>query len=765
MHSTQRLTLVCLAFALALAGCQEEPTGTVQLAASLEQGLASAASVTRVTVTSSGPGIPSVTTELTRTGGVWTAVIGNIPAGSQRTFLARAFDAGNTLLFEGASPGVTITANQTTLVALTLQELNPPPPFSNEGPIIESVSATPTTIQTGGLISVQSTARDPNVGDTLTYAWTASAGTFSNPTHPGSSWTAPATPGVVTLTLTVSDNRGASSSVSLAVNVVSGSGDGSAVLDVHFNSWPRVSALSASATRLDPGQSTTVAANASDSDGDALSYQWAATCAGSWTSASSRTASFSPSVLPAGACNNCQLTVTVSDGRGGQTTGSVALCVSTTTASRFPPTLIRAYQSALTAQPAQALAFEVTASDPQSSSLTFSWSASAGTVGTAQGSADTSRVSWTAPACASPTSPASITATITNAHGLSATRVFTVAGLPACTSWAPTASMAVARYLFTATLLPSGKVLAVGGVGSMGRSIMTVELYDPATGSWAPTGSLPSPRGVHTATLLPNGKVLVAGGGYEGPILETAVLYEPATGSWASASPMAFARFGHSATLLPSGKVLIAGGRDGTQALAASELYDPATGAWIPTGSMATPRRGHTATLLPSGKVLVAGGQGNAGTLSSAELYDPASGTWTPAGSMRSMRLEASETLLPNGKVLVTGGLVSGSVATAELYDPATNAWAWTSPMASPRFGHTSTLLPTGKVLISAGNAWSHVLDAAQLYDPATGTWSSAGSLAGARYLGTATLLNDGRVLVAGGSNGTLISSAELYTP
>ena len=102
----------------------------------------------------------------------------------------------------------------------------------------------------------------------------------------------------MTLTLTVNDSRGASASVSLTVNVVNGSGDGSAVLDVRFNSWPRVSALTASATRLETGQSTTVAATASDGDGDALSFQWAATCAGNWTNATSATAASLPRCFP-----------------------------------------------------------------------------------------------------------------------------------------------------------------------------------------------------------------------------------------------------------------------------------------------------------------------------------------------------------------------------------------------------------------------------------------------------------------------------------
>ena len=86
---------------------------------------------------------------------------------------------------------------------------------------------------------------------------------------------------------------------------------------------------------------------------------------------------------------------------------------------------------------------------------------------------------------------------------------------PASGAFSPTGNMTDVRVIFTATRLASGAVLMVGGLSSSTVTVASAELYDPATGLFALTGSMAEAQGRHhhTATLLPNGKVLIVGGG------------------------------------------------------------------------------------------------------------------------------------------------------------------------------------------------------------------------------------------------------------
>jgi N-acetylneuraminic acid mutarotase len=349
-------------------------------------------------------------------------------------------------------------------------------------------------------------------------------------------------------------------------------------------------------------------------------------------------------------------------------------------------------------------------------------------------------------------------------------------------TWESTGKLHTGRYSHTATLLQDGKVLVAGGHNDKDccHDLTSAELYDPVTFTWSDTGVLRAPRSHHTATRLPNGKVLVVGGEIT-TSSNSAELYDPATGTWSlTTGKLNHGRFSHTATLLANGQVLVVGGNSvddpfySSVALDSAELYDPATGRWTLTGSLKLAKReSHSATLLYDGRVLVAGGISNNVTFNTAELYNPATGTWSfiGSGSLKNARESHTATLLANGQVLVAGGADGTPLDSAEFYDPATGIWSLTTgKLNHGRRDHTATLLANGTVLLAGGYADIYTPDSAELYDSTASAWSTTSNLNTARHSHTATLLANGLILVAGGygfngfDEGSL-TSAELYNP
>ncbi|TLY21390.1 MAG: hypothetical protein E6K68_06295 [Nitrospirae bacterium] len=298
-------------------------------------------------------------------------------------------------------------------------------------------------------------------------------------------------------------------------------------------------------------------------------------------------------------------------------------------------------------------------------------------------------------------------------------------------TWTPTGNLNQARAGHTATLLPNGTVLIVGGNDASGRAMATAELFAPATGLYAQVpAALPVPVSGHTATLLKNGTVLIAGGVAEsGTPIGYAQVFDPATGRFSGPTNMASPRSEHTATLLKDGRVLLAGGTaDGATPLADVEVYDPTADSFSGAPhNLQTARRSHTVTVLEDGRVLVVGGSGLTDAVTAAELYNPADGTVVPAGSLSTARTHASAALLTDGTVFVAGGQdVQGQdLNTAEIYDPKTNAFtSLAALMSTPRSGHSGvTLQDNGKVLLAGGTNAGQLVPTAELYDPVTGAF------------------------------------------
>jgi hypothetical protein len=138
------------------------------------------------------------------------------------------------------------------------------------------------------------------------------------------------------------------------------------------------------------------------------------------------------------------------------------------------------------------------------------------------------------------------------------------------------ASMASSRRYPTATRLPSGNVLIVGGQDT--SVLTTTERYRPISKKFVPSGQLGNPRLRHTATYLGKGKVLIVGGCDAQRIpYASSEIYDSVKGSFSTTGSMSIPRWRHTETLLPNGNVLIVGGSDGsanaTNALSSAEIY------------------------------------------------------------------------------------------------------------------------------------------------------------------------------------------------
>lgn len=95
--------------------------------------------------------------------------------------------------------------------------------FFYEPPVIISLDTDrpdSSSVYTGAQVNFYVNVRDPDAEKPV-FEWTATGGTFSGPSGNIGFWTAPSSPGVQTVTVTVTNFAGLSSSRSLSVNVIS----------------------------------------------------------------------------------------------------------------------------------------------------------------------------------------------------------------------------------------------------------------------------------------------------------------------------------------------------------------------------------------------------------------------------------------------------------------------------------------------------------------------------------------------------------------
>ena len=178
---------------------------------------------------------------------------------------------------------------------------------ANTLPVIVSLAqTTPDEINPGGTIQIECVATDAD-DDELSYTWSADDGTFSGSGY-RINWTAPVLTETYTISVEVSDGNGIATD-QLAITVLAP------------NNPPLMEPLTTDCPRVRKAGTATITCEASDPDGDELTYEWSAE-RGNISGEGATVSWVGPNEY-----GTFYITVTVTDGRGGEVSGEIDIIV------------------------------------------------------------------------------------------------------------------------------------------------------------------------------------------------------------------------------------------------------------------------------------------------------------------------------------------------------------------------------------------------------------------------------------------------------
>jgi N-acetylneuraminic acid mutarotase len=326
-------------------------------------------------------------------------------------------------------------------------------------------------------------------------------------------------------------------------------------------------------------------------------------------------------------------------------------------------------------------------------------------------------------------------------------------------AWTMAEPLAEPRWGHTASVLPDGRVLIVGGVHPVHRNVRdeletlaSVEIFDPASGAWLAGPTLHTARAQHAAIVLADGRVLVLGGVAlkvfpRADRVPGGEIFDPVTSAWKAIRPPPAEIALPALALLHDKRVIAVGMSDDPAGPEIAEVYDPSGDSWQRVAAPPWRRLGATATVLVDGTVLAEGGSTAGMELPDgrpdAAIFNPATGSWRTIAPLPMGTFGQTSTLLSDRRVVVVG---SGGTA---VFDLAMERWSRARNPAEPRIGHVAVALRDGRLLV-VGSAQCDGGGSAELFDPSIGRWQNLGRIPDAGDL-TATRLLDGRVLIVGG--------------
>ena len=270
----------------------------------------------------------AITIPLVKKGNQFSAIVSDLPVGTNYSFTASAKDASNAELYHGAVTNATIVKNQTANIVINMNQDAAGVGTSNNAPVIDVIIASSLSVSQNDQVLLGVQAHDPDAGQTalMSWSWASTCGTLQNaPTgtvYPGTdtvhgvsqiNWVAPAADGPCTISVTVTDANGVLKNyASLTVQVNSSTGVGSAKITAIPDTYPVISGLNGTPVPLVKGAPTTLSVTATDADGDALNYSWTSPCTGVFSAATAATTTFT--LDNASTATSCDFVVVVNDG-------------------------------------------------------------------------------------------------------------------------------------------------------------------------------------------------------------------------------------------------------------------------------------------------------------------------------------------------------------------------------------------------------------------------------------------------------------------
>lgn len=345
---------------------------------------------TSVTVSNSNPSAELTNLQLAQATSFITGMVkdasGNPMPNSKLSLWGETFYSGSDGKFTtplmpsgvNADVKIVVPGYQETVLNIDFNNTNPayieqtivPSASTNRAPIA-GLKATTYEVSPRQQIELTGSATDPD-GDTLSYNWSSTAGEIATRSTPNLAiWTAPDIQTTATITFMISDPSGLTAAANVAIKVGSGGTSGGDTT----NYAPVILSIDTATSTFLNNADYTLTANATDSNGDALSYFWSAAQGSVSPTNEVSTTWRTPNVTDT---TYVQVSVLVSDGKGGTANRTATFTVSTNPnppANQTPVATILTPANGSLFAPGN-VAYSGSATDPEDGALpetSFTW--------------------------------------------------------------------------------------------------------------------------------------------------------------------------------------------------------------------------------------------------------------------------------------------------------------------------------------------------------------------------------------------------------